>query len=351
MLEYKNPICIRGTHLNCPLPLTLESYWACEADCLHCMGRRMNQIWGHEQRAVDPVNVRRKLVNSQKVKNPKTPLAVAMYLKKTIWIGRKSDPYQPIELELGITRSSIETLIDLQWSFVLCSRYMDNAMRDESLLLKAGGLVTFLVEVTPGGESDWELFERKRTTRVEKRLRIAKRWADRGIHVGVRGEPFIPGHHTTSQFRDTLRLLRSFGLKSYNTYNLHINEYTIKRLHAIDLDIEKIWECNQDKYWRPLQRELCQIADEEGIALGCPDFVNVPKGWGSSTNTCCGVDVPQPFTFNTHHWRQLLQQGVSAEGLFQKTWEGIGTEDDKNLAHLITCGKSKDHYTMRDSEL
>ena len=355
MLEYKNPFVIRQTHLNCPLPLTLEAYWNCEADCLHCMGRRLNKIWGEEQRAADPDKVREKLVsiriNYLKHLSSSSPLSVALAKKKAIWIGRKSDPYQPIEMEMGVTRSYVRTFIHTKQQFIICSRYTDNAERDEGLFVKAKDLLTFLVEITSGTENDWEIFERRRTTPVENRLKTARKWLEMGLKVGVRGEPFIPGYHTVDQFRDVLRRLRSFGIKSYNTYNLHLNEYTLRRFHEIGIDIEKIWDHNQDGRWKPIQRKLCQIADEEGIILGCPDFVNVPKGWTSKTNTCCGVDIPDAFTFNSHVWRLQLQQGLSPINVFSKTWEGIGNEEDKKMARIILGEKSKDFYTMGDAEL
>ena len=334
--------------MNCPLPLTLESYWACEADCFHCVGRRMNKIWGEEQRITNPKNVLAKLKNSQKNKKPKSLLAVALKKKKVIWIGRKSDPYQPIEIKYEITRANIKSLISQSWPFLICSKYISNAERDTDLFLKAKNLFTFLVEITPGAEKDWEVFERKRTTSIQNRLAIAKKWKSRGIRIGIRGEPFIPGYHTPEQFRDILKRLKSYGLNSYNTYNLHMNDYTIKRLLDIKLDIEKIWIYNQDNKWRPIQQKLCQIADEENIILGCPDFVNTGKRWVSKTNTCCGVDIPAAFTFNTHIWKILLQKETEVEKILQDTWEEIGTEEDRKTAEVIMRGRDRKFYTMGD---
>jgi len=315
------------------------------------MGRNLNRIWGEEQRIADPEKVRQKFISASK-NNGKSPLSVALKLKKAIWVGRKSDPYQPIEMELEITRSYIHTFIHFKQQFIICSRYIPNADRDESLFIKAKNLLTFLVEITPGMESDWEIFERRRTPCVSDRLEIASKWMRKGVAVGVRGEPFIPGYHTLAQFRNTIRRVKSFGFKSYNTYNLHVNAYTMRRLHDAGMDIEKIWHYNQDEFWRPIQRDLCRIADEEGIILGCPDFVNTPKGWRSRTNTCCGVDVPGAFTFNTHQWKICLQNGLmSQEEILASSWEGIGAEQDKEMARLIMLGKSNDFYTMGDVEL
>ena len=149
MKEYKNPFTIRKDHLTCPLPLTLESYWACEADCLHCVARRLNRIWGHEQRATDPDAVEKRLSSALRNKNPRSPLSIALHNRKVIWIGRKSDPYQPIEAELKVTRRLIKILTFLEYPFIICTRYPGEARRDVDLFLKAGKLCTLLIEITP----------------------------------------------------------------------------------------------------------------------------------------------------------------------------------------------------------
>ena len=347
MKEYKNPFCIRHAHLSCPLPLALESYWNCEANCHHCPGRKLNDIWGKEQRITNPARVKKKLVNALNNKKPHSSLAVALSKKKTLWLGRKTDPYQTIETEKHITRAIISILNELDWSHVVCSRYTDNMLADEKLFMQKQ--TTLLIEITPGGEKDWELFERKRTTPVEDRLLAVSRWIKLGIPVGVRGEPFIPGYHTFKQFRTMLRRLKKYKIKSYNTYNMHINSHNIKRLHKIGLDIEKIWSYNQDNRWSSIQKKLCIIADDENMVLGCPDFVNVPAGWKSTTNTCCGVDVPNPFRFNTHHWKRLLQKGYTRKKILKKTYEGISK--DEELANKIIYGNECDYYTMKDAGL
>jgi len=327
----------------------LESYWACEADCHHCPGRKLNEIWGKEQRVTDPDKVHRKLTNALKNQKPKSPLAIALAMQKTIWLGRKADPYQPLETKTKTTRRLIKILNELQWSYVVCSRYTELMKRDYDLY--RDGVSTLLIEITPGGESDWEVFERQRTTPVEDRLLHASKWNKKGLSVGIRGEPFIPGYHTTKQFRRMLRRLKSHGLRSYNTYNLHLNEYNAARFVKIGLDLERIWEHNQDKLWAPIQKELCQIADEEGIILGCPDFVNVPCDWEAGTNTCCGVSVPNAFKFNTHWWRRRVQRGIDHKQILQATWEGIGTLADLETGKRIINGTSTSHFTMKDAGL
>lgn len=347
MDEYKNPISVRGDHLTCPLALSLEVYWTCDADCMHCMARRLNKVWGNAQKVTNFSNLEIKLKKALLNKNPKTFLAQALKNKKAFYIGRKADPYQPIEMEIKATRGVLELLQRLDWPAVVCTKYMGNLQRDFDILFGQKKLV-ILTEITPGGDSDWEVFEFKKTDAIDTRLRVLRLLKDSGTVVGVRGEPFIAGYHTTEQFRDLLKRIKSHGFDSFNTYMLHMNEHTIKRLYKAGLDIERIWMFNQDNYWGRIQKRLCQIADSEGVKLGCPDFVNTPPGWKTRTNTCCGVDVENCFTFNTHHWQNLILNNVEYEKIIANTWEGIGCTDDISKAMVILSGESKEFYTMKD---
>jgi len=166
----------------------------------------------------------------------------------------------------------------------------------------------------------------------------------------VNGEPFIPGLHTLKQFRSMIRRLKAIGIQSYNTYNLHLNDYVAKRLNNIGIDIKKIWYYNQDREWRKIQRQLCDVATKEGIRLGCPDFVNTGKDWIEQANTCCGVNVPNPSKFNTHVWKRRLQKDKNADPnhVLLNTWEGIG---DYKLGVDIMEGHPCKVYTMRDAGL
>lgn len=351
MKHYSSAVGIRGDCLYCPLPLSIDSYWNCLTDCHHCYLRRLNRTWGQDLRPADPDRVRHQLDKGLSNSNPKSSLGWALKRKKTLRLGNKTDPYQLAECEYQVTRRIIEHLNQLDWSFVIQTRFTGVLQRDEDLLTESAskGLLTIMPVISPGAESDWELLERGRTTPVEERLGSLKRWVSKGWNVGVNGEPFIPGYHTLDQFRDILRRLKSVGVRSYNTYNLHFNDHVAKRFVDLGLDVERIWEHNQDKLWRPIQRQLCAIADEEGMILGCPDFVNLDPNWVQRSNTCCGVMVPNPSKFNTHWWRHLVQKGKSKQQILQSTWEGIG---DYELGKQVLMGEPGcEFFTLRDAGL
>jgi len=301
-------------------------------------------------RPADPSAIRRKLRNGLHNENPKSPLAWALYHRKTIRVGNKTDPFQDIENEMHITERIIMTLIELGWEFVIQTRHLSNTLRIEPLLQHAHEhqLLIMLPIISPGAEYDWEVFERKRTTPIDKRLRIIKRMVRRRWRVGVNGEPFIPGVHTVEQFHDMLKRLKAVGVRRYNTYNFHFNEYVAKRLNDIGIDIERIWYYNQDKNWRPIQQKLCEIADKEGFILGCPDFVNTGRDWREQANTCCGIDVSRPCTFNTHFWKRWRQDGLSPDETLKRTWDGVG---EFAVGEKIVKSKTKDLYTLKDAGL
>lgn len=307
----------------------------------------MNQVWGKDLRAADPSAVLKQLKNGLKNKNPKSFLAHAMRRKKTIRFGNKSDPFQPVEKKLKVSLKLLRVLTKLEWTFVIQTKFTQRLMEYEKWILEANkkNLITLMPVISPGYFRDWEVLERMRTPLPEYRLNHAKYFISKGVPVGINGEPFIPGFHAVKEFERVVRLLKEHGIKSYNTYNFHFTPYTAKRLNAIGVDIEKIYHANKDEAWKPVLRQLCDIAKKYNIRLGCPDFVNTGWKWKEKANTCCGINVPNPCTGNTHHWKQQIQNGKNEIETLENTYEGIG---DWDAAYKIVNGHKSDMYTMKD---
>jgi len=348
---YKAALSVRGDCLYCPLPFSLDSYWNCGTNCHHCYFRRLNHTWGTEQRKADPQAVYRQLRAGLRNPNPKSNLAHCLSKKKTIRFGNKSDPLQPCEDQHKVTLKLIRILTKLQWSFVVQTRFTERLMRYEEWLIRSNksGLLSLMPIISPGLSKDWEVLERGRTTPIKERLKHCRHFLKLGVNLGVNGEPFIPGYHKVSDFEKTCRLLKAYGIKSYNTYNFHFNAFVAKRLHAIGIDIEKIWYHNRDEYWKPILQQLLDISKKHGIILGCPDFVNSGPDWIESRNTCCGVQVPNPCTYNTHHWKHLIQGGaLQTDEVDRFTYDGIG---DREEARKILTGEKCDMYTMKDAKV
>ena len=344
----RHGLTIRGDSLYCPLAFSLDSYSNCLCDCWHCYFRRLNHVWGEDLNPIDPETLQRKLQNGLNNPNPKSCLAWALKHKVTIRFGNKTDPFQPVESVHRISRQVMTILFGLEWPYVIQTKCTELLMEYEKQVCEAASLVVALPIISPGAEMDWEVLERKHTTPVQDRLKHIKQLKKKGVKVAVNGEPFIPGFHTVKMFEDMVKRLKGVGIESYNTYNFHFNDFVAKRLVAIGIDIEKIWTMNQDEHWRPILQQLCDIADKHNIILGCPDFVNVRRSWVNKTNTCCGIDVPRPTTYNTHTWRNMLLEGKSIDEITKETWDGVGNYEE---GLKVLTGKAKNMYTMVDAGL
>jgi DNA repair photolyase len=334
MKIYKSALGMRGDMLYCPLPLSIDSYWTCEINCHHCYSRRINRTWGNDFRMADVENIKKRLLHpSQK---GKSPLLKAIQQRKTIRLGNRSEPFSPWEEKFRVSTEILKFLMKQKWDTVVQTKFPQRAWEMTGL-----GKNTMMAVVMPGLEKDWELFEHSKTENPINRVKTLGKLKKKGFKVGVNGEPFIPGYHTVRQFKETIKLLKSHGINRYNTYNLHMNDYVVKNLHKLGLDIEKIWWMNQDEQWRKILKKLLVIADKYDIILGCPDFVN--SGWEDvqKSNTCCGLDVKNPCTFNTHHFKLAIQHGRDPI----KCWDGIGNYED-GLA--IMEGTTEKMYTMKD---
>lgn len=319
--------------LYCPLPLSIDSYWTCETNCLHCYSRRQNRTWGQDFRMADVEAVKKKLLSTRGT----SPLSKAVQRRKTLRLGNRTDPFQDCEVKFRVSTELTQFLMAQKWDTVIQTKFPQRAWNMTGL----GEYSTMMAIVTVGLENDWDLLERKRTENPVERIKTLSEIKKAGFRAGANGEPFIPGYHTVKQFRETVKLLKSYGITRFNVYNLHINDLVVKNLHKLGLDIEKIWYMNQDEPWRKILKKLLAVADHYGVVLGCPDFVN--SGWEDKQkcNTCCGLDVKNPCTWNSHYFKLAMQKGEDPRDM----WDGVG---DYEEGLKIIEGTAKDMYTMKD---
>lgn len=346
MSNQRDGLSIRGDSLYCPLSFSLDSYWMCTNDCTHCYFRRLNYVWGKELRPINPSILRKKLENGLKNPNPRTSLAHAIKNKNTIRLGNKSDPFQPSEVIHRCSREALKIFRDLEWSVVIQTKYTRLLMEYVDILKEMIPNVTVMPIISPGFDLDWEVFENSGTTPPEERIDHLVELKSLGINVGVNGEPFIPGFHTVDDFENVIIMLKEKGIPSYNTYNFHFNAFVAKRIaEEIDgIDIEEIWEMNKDENWRPILLQLIEITKKHDIILGCPDWVN-SGNYIEKTNTCCGINVPNPTTFNVPTWKRIQLSGETSDLILHKTWDGVGNWEQ---GEEIFDGSSKYFFTLKD---
>ena len=344
-MDYGNGLTIRGDCLYCPLAFGLDTYWNCPYDCTYCFCRSLNHTWGQEQRVFSPDALRAKLEAGSSNKNPRTPLAAAMRNRNTIRFGNKTDPFPPEEQQHRATEGALRVLSELKWSLKLETKTV-TYLQPEYLKWLEPERCVVTASVSCGLDRDYRAFEPTALPSPEERLRALKTLADQGFQVGVVSEPFMNGWHTVEDWQRLLEACGDYGVRRVNTYHMHLNAFVAKRLNEVPgFDLEAVWRGNEDDQWKPVLGQIIEVSERAGVILGCPDFVNSGR-YSEASNTCCGVDVPKPTTFNFIHWkRRGLAAGRLTKIDVETTWDGVG---DLEQGRQLFDGLSSEFYGWKD---
>lgn len=168
-------------------PLAINIYNGCTHACLYCYGAKSREEMGvidYRKRAKPKAGIVKKLERDIKVVKKhfgnKVPEVLLSFL---------GDPYQPAELELKLTRSAIEVLIEHNLPFTILTKGGTRAVRDFDLLetYSRCSFGTTLVFVKNKDTSYWEPGAASPLDRVYA-IQKAKL---RGIKTWVSLEPVI----------------------------------------------------------------------------------------------------------------------------------------------------------------
>ena len=169
---------------------SINPYRGCEHGCIYCYARP-----AHAWMGLSPgLDFESKLFfKPEAAKLLERELSRPGYVPDPIHIGGNTDPYQPIEKTLRITRGVLEVLDRFNHP---CSIITKNALitRDADVLgrMAGRGLARAFVSVTTLDRKLARAMEPRAAT-PGKRLEAIRRLADAGVPVGVGVAPVIPG--------------------------------------------------------------------------------------------------------------------------------------------------------------
>ncbi len=182
-------ILTRNASPDIPFDRSINPYQGCEHGCIYCYARPTHAYWGlspgldFETKLFAKANAAALL---------RSELSAPGYRPDVISIGANTDPYQPVERELKITRSILEMLAECEHPFGIITK---NALieRDIDLLapMAEKNLVRAFVSVTNLDNSLARRLE-PRASAPMRRLEAVRRLAEAGIPVGVMVAPVIP---------------------------------------------------------------------------------------------------------------------------------------------------------------
>jgi len=188
--EPARSIITRNRSPDVPFELSINPYRGCEHGCVYCFARP-----SHAYLNLSPgLDFETKLFfKADAARLLEGQLAQPGYRCSPITLGANTDPYQPIERRLGVTRSILEVLKRYKHPVSIITK---GALieRDLDLLEEMGrrGLASVIVSVTTL-DNDLKRRLEPRAAAPAARLKTLRRLSAAGIPTGTLLAPLIPG--------------------------------------------------------------------------------------------------------------------------------------------------------------
>ncbi len=227
-VEHARSIISRNASPDLPFDQSLNPYRGCEHGCVYCYARP-----AHAYMDLSPgLDFETKLfykpdaavLLERELRNPR-------YRPRLISLGANTDPYQPVERQLQITRQILEVLARFRHPVVIVTKGAAMIRRDIDLLtdLARDDLVEVAVSVTT---LDPELKRRlePRAASPGLRLKVLEQLAAAGVPTRVMFSPVIP-FINDAELEQVLEAAAGVGVRSASYIMLRL-PYEVKALFA-----------------------------------------------------------------------------------------------------------------------
>jgi DNA repair photolyase len=168
---------------------SINPYRGCEHGCIYCYARPSHAYMGLSAGIDFETRLFYKEDAGQVLEQE---LAKRSYVPKPIMLGANTDPYQPVERDLRVTRSVLEVLARTRHPVSIITKSA-LVLRDLDLLtdMAADGLVTVSISITTLSADIKRTLE-PRTASPQARLRALRELTAAGVPSGVMVAPVIP---------------------------------------------------------------------------------------------------------------------------------------------------------------
>jgi DNA repair photolyase len=187
--ERSKTILSRNDSPDIPFEYSINPYKGCEHGCIYCYARPT-----HAYLSLSPgLDFETKLFyKPEAAKLLKQELAAPGYRPTAINLGSSTDPYQPCERELKLTRGVLEVLLEARHPVALVTKGV-LVLRDLDLLAEMAklDLVAVYISLTTLDPALKRILE-PRAASPGARLRAIRELRAAGVPVGVNASPMIP---------------------------------------------------------------------------------------------------------------------------------------------------------------
>ncbi len=169
---------------------SINPYRGCSHGCVYCYARPTHEYLGLSAGLDFESKV---LVKEAAPELLRKELSASRWEPTVLSMSGVTDPYQPVERQLGITRRCLEVLAEFRNPVVIVTKN-HLVTRDADLLsgLAHHGAAAVAVSLTTLDDDLRRVME-PRTSRPARRLAAIRTLADAGVPVGVMTAPVIPG--------------------------------------------------------------------------------------------------------------------------------------------------------------
>jgi len=295
-------ILVRNDSPDIPFTFSLNPYRGCEHGCIYCYARPSHEYLGFSAGIEFETRIMVK---------PDAPALLAGALSAPGWVPQvvtlsgNTDPYQPVERRLRLTRRCLEMFLEFRNPVSVITK---NALvlRDLDILREMArlDLVHVMLSVT-SLDGDLIRIMEPRTSAPPLRLQAIETLAASGVPVGVNVAPVIPGL-TDEEIPSILRAASERGARAAS--------YILVRLPGSVRELFVDWLERElpEKSGRVLNR----IRQTRGGNLNDPRFHTRGKGEGEIASAVrslftlsaarAGIDGSWP-ALSTAHFRRIVR--------------------------------------------
>jgi len=210
---------------------SINAYKGCEHGCVYCFARPTHSYLG-----LSPgLDFETKIFSKpEAARLLRAELGKRGYRCATLALGTNTDPYQPVERELGITRSVIEVLLEHRHPVSVVTK-STLVLRDLDLLaaMARDNLASVFFSVTTLDPKLARTMEPRAATPL-RRVEAMRTLAEAGVPVGVLASPMIPALND-AELERILETCAGAGARWANTILVRL-PHEVKELFVAWLD-------------------------------------------------------------------------------------------------------------------
>lgn len=335
-MEYKkfNPLNVSSKFAICGLPIRVDTYKTCSFGCKYCFSNCRKIMEFEKTLQVGNLSLVEKKLNNifnKQIVKPENFLDVLITNGYTWHCGGMSDPFQPIEKKLGITKQ----LIDITNKYGIHILFSTKADTTYDCDINPE-LHTFQLSVTNTNDrTDIE----PNVPYLHSRYSFYRKLKENGFKVGIRVQPFIPGI-TTTDIIDVFSDADSFtieGLKLVPQNKEH-KEYLLELTGLKTSDFTQMGLLNlKPEIREELYKPFIEKLNHYGISYSIADNDMHHIG----TNKCCCGDALIHKSTDFNNTAMIYRYGINY------TKEQL---DNELMSSDIGCCKCNHLFTSNRQE-